>query len=237
MSKRINLKNQRFGRLTVKSFAEIRNRRAYWLCVCDCGNKKTVRGAHLRHGSIKSCGCLSKEITARLGRQQRGIKRAKITGNKMQCSKCGEFKLFKEFKNNKNQCSTCTKEIKKKYFQQPEVKEKIRQRYQQPEAKEKVRQRCQQPEVKERNRCLKKISNKKRVDELVDSYVGNLIINKHFKNIGLKTQNIAPEIIELKRDQLLLYRINNKIKRRIENGIIPETTQKNGRIRRATGKR
>jgi hypothetical protein len=35
----------------------IRKRKAYWPCVCDCGRKKRVRGAHLLTGSVVSCGC------------------------------------------------------------------------------------------------------------------------------------------------------------------------------------
>lgn len=32
--------------------------KAYWLCLCDCGREKRVRGSDLRHGNTKSCGCL-----------------------------------------------------------------------------------------------------------------------------------------------------------------------------------
>ena len=33
----------------------------YWLCRCRCGNEKRVLVYHLLDGSIKSCGCLSRE--------------------------------------------------------------------------------------------------------------------------------------------------------------------------------
>ena len=33
----------------------------YWLCRCRCGNEKRVRVYDLLDGSIKSCGCLSRE--------------------------------------------------------------------------------------------------------------------------------------------------------------------------------
>jgi len=28
-----------------------------WLCICQCGTAKSINGAHLRNGSIISCGC------------------------------------------------------------------------------------------------------------------------------------------------------------------------------------
>lgn len=54
-----DLRGQRFGRLRVpaRSEPEIRNRRAYWPCVCDCGGMTWVRGTKLREGRIVSCGC------------------------------------------------------------------------------------------------------------------------------------------------------------------------------------
>lgn len=36
--------------------------KVYYRCVCDCGQETIVWGAHLRNGSIQSCGCLKKEI-------------------------------------------------------------------------------------------------------------------------------------------------------------------------------
>ena len=33
---------------------------AYWLCLCECGNTKTVRGVALRAGQNISCGCRAK---------------------------------------------------------------------------------------------------------------------------------------------------------------------------------
>lgn len=47
-----------YGKLTVKSFAYIKDSKAYWNCQCDCGNITVVCGNHLRTGRIKSCGCV-----------------------------------------------------------------------------------------------------------------------------------------------------------------------------------
>jgi len=58
MSKRLDLVNQRFGRLTVISFTGIDNNcNSLWECKCDCGNITTVRGNFLKDGHTKSCGC------------------------------------------------------------------------------------------------------------------------------------------------------------------------------------
>jgi len=57
----IDLKNKKFGRLTVIDFVEIRNHSAYWSCKCSCGNTKVINGNSLRSGATKSCGCYNKE--------------------------------------------------------------------------------------------------------------------------------------------------------------------------------
>lgn len=57
-----SLIGQRFGRLVVVDEGEIIDYRKYWNCICDCGNKRIVRGGHLKDGSSKSCGCLVSEV-------------------------------------------------------------------------------------------------------------------------------------------------------------------------------
>lgn len=61
MSKIKDLTGQKFALLTVLSKAESINGKAYWNCVCECGNKTTVSGTNLRSGFVKSCGCLRKK--------------------------------------------------------------------------------------------------------------------------------------------------------------------------------
>lgn len=52
----------RYGKLIVIAQAKERKRNAIqWICKCDCGNEVIVRGADLRAGDVKSCGCLVKE--------------------------------------------------------------------------------------------------------------------------------------------------------------------------------
>lgn len=56
----IDLTGRRFGRLLVLAKAAERNRHGQlrWLCVCDCGKRKTVTGIRLPR--VKSCGCQRK---------------------------------------------------------------------------------------------------------------------------------------------------------------------------------
>lgn len=58
MSKFIDLTGQRFGSLTVvKRVGNSDRGQLRWLCCCDCGHEKVVRGDHLREGKNISCGC------------------------------------------------------------------------------------------------------------------------------------------------------------------------------------
>lgn len=68
-SKRLELTGQRFGRLVVIGFSHTDKENAYWLCKCDCGKDTIVQRSSLRSGGTKSCGCLCKEITRKLGKQ------------------------------------------------------------------------------------------------------------------------------------------------------------------------
>ena len=63
--KTIDLTGQRFGRLLVAGMGErSANGRILWVCLCDCGNQKTITPAGLRHGGTRSCGCLRAEASS-----------------------------------------------------------------------------------------------------------------------------------------------------------------------------
>lgn len=64
MSKKIEMVGQRFGRLIVIGEAATSNRERYWLCQCDCGNTKVIRGMNLRRQKTHSCGCIARETGA-----------------------------------------------------------------------------------------------------------------------------------------------------------------------------
>lgn len=52
----MDLSGQRFGRLTVLE-RNLSAKRTSWVCVCDCGGRKSVDAAALRSGNTSSCGC------------------------------------------------------------------------------------------------------------------------------------------------------------------------------------
>lgn len=59
-----DLTGRRFGKLKVIRL--VKNPKvkdifhgSWWLCECDCGIKKEIRGTQLRNGHSKSCGCMS----------------------------------------------------------------------------------------------------------------------------------------------------------------------------------
>lgn len=64
MSKHVDLTGLRFGRLLVIEFGRhTKNGENMWLCRCDCGKEKIIRGTNLRGTSknahqTRSCGCL-----------------------------------------------------------------------------------------------------------------------------------------------------------------------------------
>lgn len=60
---KINL-NDRFGRLVIEQVGRLVGRNRYFVCRCDCGNKKEIAGASLSRGATKSCGCLNAEMAS-----------------------------------------------------------------------------------------------------------------------------------------------------------------------------
>jgi len=68
-----DIAGQRFSRLTVHEFVELKQRsgspfkRAMWSCKCDCGQRIVVCGIDLRSGNTTSCGCRRQEVLASIG--------------------------------------------------------------------------------------------------------------------------------------------------------------------------
>lgn len=58
-----DLTGQKFGQLTVKSYAK--TKKSNWNCECQCGNLCIVKQQNLIRGSTKSCGCLRKKMASK----------------------------------------------------------------------------------------------------------------------------------------------------------------------------
>lgn len=48
---------ERYGKLLVIGYAYTKRRKSYWMCQCDCGNRKIIRKDSLTTGRVKACGC------------------------------------------------------------------------------------------------------------------------------------------------------------------------------------
>ena len=56
-----DLTGQKFGKLTVlRAGSRASNGAIKWVCKCDCGRIKEIRGDRLKNGETKSCGCTAK---------------------------------------------------------------------------------------------------------------------------------------------------------------------------------
>lgn len=62
MATLIDLSGKVFGRLTVVKYSHSLKRKAFWECICSCGNSITVRGYNLTTGKTRSCSCLRQEL-------------------------------------------------------------------------------------------------------------------------------------------------------------------------------
>lgn len=56
-----------FGRLTViADCGQTDKSYSIWLCHCDCGKEKVIKGRQMTSGSTISCGCVQRESAAKL---------------------------------------------------------------------------------------------------------------------------------------------------------------------------
>lgn len=65
--KLIDLSGNKYGRLTVISRGDdyinpSGKRYVCWKCLCECGNTINVRASYLKNATVRSCGCLQKEL-------------------------------------------------------------------------------------------------------------------------------------------------------------------------------
>ncbi len=78
MSSRIQV-GSRFGRLIVLNKQDARKQKTYWLCLCDCGEKRSVETYNLLLGRQVSCGCFMRECASKR-KMRHGMSETKIYG-------------------------------------------------------------------------------------------------------------------------------------------------------------
>lgn len=77
MPKKLELIGKKFNRWTVLWKIKIRKPGTHWICKCDCGNFGICKGADLKTGNTKSCGCLHKEMASKSNKKH-GLYKTKL---------------------------------------------------------------------------------------------------------------------------------------------------------------
>lgn len=77
-----DVSGKKFGRLLVIGLSDMSPGRgeARWLCKCQCGNYRIVRGGHLRSGHTGSCGCQHAEMRTSGFRLSHGYANSRLYG-------------------------------------------------------------------------------------------------------------------------------------------------------------
>lgn len=97
-----DLTNMKFGRLKVVKYLYTKQKKAIWLCQCDCGNSINVNAGALTSGNTKSCGCLKHDIAKKHYSQlnkKHGMKNTKIYKKWLAIKKRCSKQYTKDYKN------------------------------------------------------------------------------------------------------------------------------------------
>lgn len=68
----MDLTGERFGKLLVlrRDPGRKDNGNYFWICECDCGNRKSIRGTSLtKENGTRSCGCDQRKVASETGRK------------------------------------------------------------------------------------------------------------------------------------------------------------------------
>lgn len=67
---RSDIAGHRFGRLTaIEPVSKTKKGEFIWRCLCDCGQETNVALNNLKHGQVRSCGCLAKEQASKAAKK------------------------------------------------------------------------------------------------------------------------------------------------------------------------
>ncbi len=79
MAQLIDETGRQYGWLTVVERAGSIRNWAAWLCRCECGNSVVAKGALLRNGTTRSCGCLQRLTAAETAVDETGRRYGRLT--------------------------------------------------------------------------------------------------------------------------------------------------------------
>jgi len=137
------------------------------------------------------------------------------------CSKCGFVGDVDLFVRNENKCKWCEKAYKKAYYKayrKAQMKAHYKANSENIKAQQKAYRKANSEHIKAQQKAYRKANSehtkelakeydKARVDSLLDSYV--------VRSLNMKKEEVTPELLELKRDQLKIFRLLREAK----NGI------------------
>ena len=76
-----DLSGKKYGRWTVIKYShKDSTSRSFWLCECDCGNRKAIRTIALNNGSSTSCGCFRSELSSVRNKALQDERRESVIG-------------------------------------------------------------------------------------------------------------------------------------------------------------
>lgn len=76
----------KFGKLTVIKRSRKKTRKAFWDCLCDCGNNYSARGDKLRANLTTNCGCDSYDKTLKTKELEHGESQFNALYSSYQCN-------------------------------------------------------------------------------------------------------------------------------------------------------
>ncbi|NIJ57197.1 hypothetical protein FHS82_001023 [Pseudochelatococcus lubricantis] len=86
-----DLSSSAFGRLKpISIVGRTPAGKAQWICKCECGNTKVVTSGNLTSGQIQSCGCLKREIAAKMA-----VDRSFKHGHAVRRAHSGEYRSYR----------------------------------------------------------------------------------------------------------------------------------------------
>ena len=87
--KRIDMTGKRYGKLVALEYSHTdSDKKAVWLCQCDCGNTCLARARDMRSGNTKSCGCYAIEAARKANTKHGACKTRLYRIHKLMKNRC-----------------------------------------------------------------------------------------------------------------------------------------------------